>query len=125
VLFLVPLARPRALVAAPEGSLDAPLGPCEVTSPVPERVVLECQAAAAGEAVLLDAPAPGWSAELDGRPAPLRGRAGTFRAVSLPAGAHRVVLTYRTPWLRVGAVVALLSWLGLGLVLRRARPAPT
>jgi uncharacterized membrane protein YfhO len=66
--------------------------------------------------VLADTWMPGWSAELDGRPAELRPANLAFRAVAVPAGEHRVRFTYAsaawTTGSRIGAV-ACAAWLVL------------
>jgi len=46
--------------------------------------------------------APGWTASVDGAPAPVLRANGKHRAVPVPAGAHDVRLEYRPPGLRAG-----------------------
>jgi len=63
--------------------------------------------------IVRDAVAPGWTAEVDGRPTEL-GRADIlFRAVALPAGAQRVVMRYESPGLALGVSVSALAWLAM------------
>ena len=50
-----------------------------------------------GFLVVSDALAPGWTARLDGKPAPLLRADLAFRAVPVPAGRHRVEMHYN-PW---------------------------
>ena len=112
---------PRESVPDPAATVAAP---CEVHTPRPEEVRLTCPAEARGVAVLLDEKAPGWTAEVDGEPAPILLADGLFRAVPVPHGAREVVFRYRTPGLRLGAVVSLLAWAAWGLAIFRAgRPA--
>jgi hypothetical protein len=85
--------------------------PCDIERPVPEHVILHCQAARPGYAVLLDEWTRGWSATVDGAAAPLERADVVLRAVAIPAGAHRVEMFYRTPGLRLGAALALGGWL--------------
>jgi hypothetical protein len=92
---------------------EAPLSTCGARQPRPEEVLLDCDSPAGGYAVLLDEWAPGWSAAADGRPAPIVLADGLFRAVAIGPGPHRIVFRYRTPGLRAGATVSLLSWLAL------------
>ena len=75
-------------------------------------MLLDCDSPAGGYAVLLDEWAPGWSAATDGRPAPILLADGLFRAVPVDPGPHRIALRYRTPGLRAGAAISLLTWLG-------------
>ncbi|BDG07418.1 YfhO family protein [Anaeromyxobacter paludicola] len=122
---LVVLAGPGPL---PPGGAEGPLVPCEAASPEPERVEVRCEAPRGGQLVLLDELADGWTAELDGRPAPIALADGLFRAVQVEPGRHRAVFRYRTPGLRLGAAISLAAWAAWGLALtrlrRRGRAAP-
>jgi hypothetical protein len=102
---------------------EAPV-PCTISSPRPEAVDLACRAPSAGYAVLLDAWSAGWSATVDGKPAPILRADVVARAVPVGAGEHVVAFRYRTPGLRAGAVVSLGAWLallGLAMTARRRR----
>ena len=96
-------------------ALEAPglLDPCTVRSPRPEEVVLDCTSASGGYAVLLDEYLPGWTAELDGGLASILTADGLFRAVRVGPGAHKIAFRYRTPGLRLGALISAVS---LGLI---------
>src|SRR5262249_10557352 len=59
---------------------------------------------------------PGWSATVDGRPAPVRPAYAAFRAVALRAGRHTVVFTYVPEGFSVGLAITLAS-LALGVAL--------
>jgi hypothetical protein len=87
-----------------------PLSPCAVAAYRPERVVLDCASPSGGFAVLADESAPGWSATVDGAPAPLERADVLLRAVAIGPGPHRVELIYRTPLLRAGVLVSALAW---------------
>ncbi len=97
-----------------------PLEPCAIRSRRPEEVLLDCRSSSGGYAVLLDENLPGWSAELDGRPARILTADGLFRAVRVEAGAHRIAFRYRTPGLRAGAIVSLLTLALVALVVLRS-----
>ncbi len=58
---------------------------------------------------------PGWRAEIDGEGVPLHRANVAFRAVSVPAGRHRVVFRYR-PWTLLGGAAASLTTLALALI---------
>jgi hypothetical protein len=94
----------------PPASVGELPGTCEVSSRRPERVELVCDSRIGGYATLLDAHAAGWTATVDGVEARVEKADAVFRAVRVEAGAHRVVFQYKTPWLRAGAAIALLSW---------------
>ncbi len=85
--------------------------PARLLSHHRQRVVIEAAAEAAGVLTLSDAFYPGWTATVDGQPAPIVPVDLALRGVALPPGRHRVEMTYRDPALRPGG---LLSLLGLG-----------
>lgn len=60
-----------------------------------DRVLIEAEANAPGYAVLVETYAPGWVATVDGAPAEVLRANAAFRAVSVPAGRHRLEMTYR------------------------------
>ncbi|WZO96389.1 YfhO family protein [Isosphaeraceae bacterium EP7] len=62
---------------------------------LPERVEVSTASAGSAYLVLADTGDPGWSATLDGKPAPIRAAYLAFRAVAMPAGEHRVIFTYQ------------------------------
>jgi hypothetical protein len=118
---------------APPDRDRLPLSPCQIVSYVPERVELDCGSPAAGYAVLVDENAPGWTARVDGNPASVIPADLLLRAVPVPAGRHRVEMTYRTPQLRTGAAVSAVSWAALVMLFwwrcstrsRRVNPSTT
>lgn len=59
------------------------------------RVDLDVDSPDGGWAILNDVWHPWWFAEVDGKPAPLLRANVLFRAVEVPAGKHRVVMTFR------------------------------
>jgi hypothetical protein len=59
-----------------------------------------------GYLVTRDSFARGWTAAVDGRPAPVLRANGKQRAVAVPAGRHVVDLRYRPPGLMTGLVLA-------------------
>jgi hypothetical protein len=60
----------------------------------------------AGLAVILDPFYPGWTATLDGQPAPILRADFAFQAVAVPAGRHELRLAYRNRWVGIGAAVS-------------------
>ncbi|HLU64670.1 MAG TPA: YfhO family protein, partial [Kofleriaceae bacterium] len=115
----------RAAPARAPGAAPQPSPPCQVRAPAPEHVTLSCSSSTGGYAVLLDRVAPGWTAELDGRPARIERADLLARAVAVPPGDHEIRFRYRTPGLRLGGLVSLLAWLNLALaaivIARRGR----
>ncbi len=89
-----------------------------IISDAGERVVIRLPAGASGRLVLADTYYPGWTAQVDGRPARVERYDGYVRALNIPMGAREVVFEYRPPWLNAAKVVsaaAALVTLGLGL----------
>ncbi len=82
----------------------------------PNAILLDVNAANAGVLVLSEVYYPGWSASVDGKPADVLRADFLFRAVAVPAGAHRVLLTYDPPAFKIGVglfaatVLALAGW---------------
>ena len=89
----------RPLAAGAEVS-----GKARIVEDLPERVVVETDAATPAYLVLADTFDPGWSATVDGRPAPIWPAYVAFRAVYLPQGTHTVVFTYRPAGFESGAI---------------------
>ncbi|MBN1825288.1 MAG: YfhO family protein [Candidatus Eisenbacteria bacterium] len=125
----------RAFPAGAGGRPEAaPFGggePTEETAVIverePERVVVDCAAGRARLLVLADVFYPGWRVSVDGAPARIWRTNRILRGVAIPAGAHRVVFTYRPLSFRVGSALSLLSLAALAALgfrairLRRAR----
>jgi hypothetical protein len=94
-------------------------GSARIVREVPDRVEVAVDAEAPAYLLLADSFDPGWSATLDGRPAPIRPAYAAFRAVAVPAGPHEVVFNYRPAGFLAGltltgfgCLVALVLWLG-------------
>ena len=101
--------------AGEPGELRA-VGPASSTG----RVRLAVRAPAERLLVMADTLTAGWTARVDGEPAPLLRADGAYRAVRVPAGEHFVELRYRPPGLRTGAALAGLGLLLLGLAALRS-----
>ncbi len=84
-----------------------------------DRIELEVHSAGPGfvvAAVTFDA---GWSGAAGGGKLRLHPTAIGQIGCEVPAGEHTLVLTFRDPWVRVGAAVSLVTALGLALALLR------
>ena len=103
--------RPRVEVSGNARVLSPAFGANEVS--------LAVEADRPEEVLLRDGWAPGWTAHVDGRPAPLRPR-GRHRSVPVPAGRSRVEMAYRPPGL-TAALVACGLGLAVAAVLGRRR----
>jgi hypothetical protein len=87
--------------------------PAQVLSYTANRVEIEAMLPAPGYLVLTDTYTPQWHAEVDGRQAEMLRADVAFRAVSLPAGTHRVVFRYGTTDFQVALLLAAIAALGV------------
>ncbi|MEZ6188752.1 MAG: YfhO family protein [Planctomycetota bacterium] len=85
----------------------------------PDALELEVDTPHPGVLVVREAFARGWSAEVDGAPAPVLAADAMFRGVELEAGRHRVQLRYRVPGWRLGLALSALGALALAVCLGR------
>jgi len=83
----------------------------------PQRLELDAMTTDDGLLVLSEAYHPGWRATLDGQYAPIYRANLAFRAVDLPAGTHRLVMTYEPLSLLVGLSITLASLAGFAALL--------
>ncbi len=88
-----------------------------------DRVVLDAELTQSGHVVLLESWDPGWSATVDGVPAPVKRANLVFRAVPVAAGRHRVELVYRPAEATLGAAISGVTLLLCGLAFRKDRAA--
>ena len=105
---------------------------CRIVTYEPERVEVEATLGAEGIVVLSETYAPGWEAEVSTsggayqRAEVLRTNR-TMRGVRLPAGEYRIRMVYRPASFRLGAILSLISWLGVlafaWMWRKRAEPA--
>jgi hypothetical protein len=80
----------------------------------PDDVRIDASLPRPGYLLLLDTFFPGWSATVNGEPAPILRADYNFRAVSLPAGRSTVCFSYRPESLRIGLYLCALGILALG-----------
>jgi len=97
------LGREGARLAGPGAKGDS----AQVTSYGLNRVDVAAYSAAPGVLVLGDAYAPGWRANVDGRPVTIARADAVFRVVALPAGSHQVRFTYEPVTFTFGARISL------------------
>lgn len=94
------------------------------------RYRLRVEAPRPGLVYAAESSMPGWTARVDGRPAPILAANYAFRAVEVPAGAVTLEMSYRPPGLTAGLAVTLAALAALAAILlagRRAKsraPAP-
>jgi hypothetical protein len=74
-----------------------------------DRIDLSVDLAAPGLLVLSEAPAPGWSAEVNGRPAEILTVNAVSRGLALPAGAHEISMRFEPPGFAAGVIASLVA----------------
>lgn len=97
----------------PGGQLRA----CAVTRGAPGVLTQACAIDREGHAVALEAWAPGWTADVDGRSRPVVRADLVARAVAVAPGERVITWRYRTPGLTLGALLSVLALVNLGLAL--------
>ena len=115
--------RRQALVTADDArglslSAESRAGRAEVLVSADPRH-LDVRAEGPGLLVVSEAWDGGWSAAVDDAPAPMVRVNHAEMAVALAPGIHRVLLSYHTPGLALGAVLAALTALVLGFAVAR------
>jgi hypothetical protein len=122
--------RKTALVEIDPGKLPAlekgPLGEgsyAKVTTYEANRIAIETRSDRAALLVVSELHYPGWVALLDGQKTPLHQANYLLRGVFVPAGTHRVEMSYKAPGARNGAIISLLTLLGFGWIGWRGRKA--
>jgi len=132
--LLAPDFDPTREIVLPEGPVlahDGPVGTSRIVDMRPDRVILEADLEQPGYVVLVDAFDAGWKVTLDDREAPLLRANVAFRAVSVPAGRHRVEMRYRPASIVLGLAISALALLAAAAAwatplvrARRAQAAP-
>lgn len=111
---------PRSIVYLEDQPAPAPGGhtggtnagsSVRVTSYEPDEIEIDASLPRPGYLLLLDTCFPGWTATVNGEPAPIHRADYNFRAVSLPAGESTVRFSYRPKSFRAGLYLC-----GIGLV---------
>jgi hypothetical protein len=59
---------------------------------------------------------PGWDATIDGQPAEILRAYGALSALAVPAGEHTIQFVYDPLSYRIGALISLATWVGLGVL---------
>jgi hypothetical protein len=103
--WLAPDSRAQPLL----GPADWSPGTCTLDSYSANRLQAICQVQQPALAIFVEQYEKGWSATLDGQPAPILRANLIMRAVAVGPGAHKIVMEFKTPGVRVGGLVTLLS----------------
>ena len=117
---------PTAIDGLPPGDGTSPQGSVEVVESRPGSWILDISAAGDGLLVISQPFYPGWQARLDDVEQPIH-RVDTFlQGVTVPAGDHRVELSYHlSPLPGIVTGMALLGCLGVVMLRRRSQRPST
>jgi hypothetical protein len=107
--------------ATPGGSAATSSGSATYIERWPEDVRISVDAAAPSIVVVRNAWDTGWSATLDGRPAPVLRTDYFLQGVPVAAGRHEIRLTYHEPTIGRGLVGSALAWAALAVATLVAR----
>jgi hypothetical protein len=80
-----------------------------------ERIELSTESDFSGYLVVADQYYPGWKASLDGQTTPILRANYVQRAITLPAGKHKVVFTYEPESYRIGLMISSIALILLAL----------
>ena len=108
-----PPPRTMAIAESADRNRVEDLGICHLTMFANTRVEAECTAQMPALAVFVEQFDRGWSATLDGQPAPVLRANLAMRAIPITSGTHRIVLSFSPPGLRVGLVLSLVGLFAL------------
>ncbi len=100
-------------------------GSASIVESLPETLVVSATSDGPGYLVVSDLYFPGWSASVDGQPAPIHRANFLLRAVEIPSGTSRVELRYAPRSATAGIVVSgatLLLLVGLTVAARAREP---
>jgi hypothetical protein len=94
------------------GQASGFVGSATYRETVPDDVSITASATSPSVVVVRNAWDGGWSATVDGRPAPVLRTDYFLQGVPIPAGTHEIRLTYRDPMIGRGLAFSALIWLG-------------
>jgi hypothetical protein len=100
---------------------DTPGNTVAIVNETPQALTLHTTTTGASLLVLADTYYPGWSAKIDGQASTIYRANLAFRAILVPAGDHRVEMTYDPPLLKIGAAISLFALLVAGGLLIGSR----
>lgn len=127
--------REIVLLEAPPGavsrdvSIPSAPGRARITFEDSRSVIVEAEAPADGYLLLADTYSPGWTARVDGSPAPIYRANVSVRAVPIARGRHEIEFSYDPPGffpglgISIGAWCVLAAWLAATRFIRRSASA--
>lgn len=102
--------------------LSPGMGSVEVLRETPQHIVSRARADRPSLLIVADCDYPGWGARVDGRAVPVERVHGSFRAVVVPTGDHRVEMAYAPSSFRRGVAGTIAGLLLLALLYLQGPP---
>ncbi|MDR0965667.1 MAG: YfhO family protein [Myxococcales bacterium] len=93
----------------------------EVLHYTPEKISVRASSETPSTLFIADAFADGWSATVNGEPAPIYPGLTAGRAIRVPVGTHDIQLIYKTPGLRGGMVLSAIGWIAIAVLAIQGR----
>jgi hypothetical protein len=125
LLLLPEESRNGALAFAVPGANTASGGTVVYHRPSSDEILLDVAAGGSGFVNVVEAYDPGWSARVDGRPAPVFAANGFTLGTPVSAGKHVVQFLYRTPGRTLGVALSLTAMSLLVWLIWLSRSAPS
>jgi uncharacterized membrane protein YfhO len=108
----------EALVREPVPVSGAsPTSSARIVDYQPEHIAIDVDASSNGLLVLSEVVYPGWRATVDGVETPILQADVALRAVSVPAGRHRVEMVFQPASVTIGQIASGVVWVVAGVAL--------
>lgn len=107
------LNQPYDLALPPEPPVD---GQAIITAFAPEHITAQISVSENAFLSLSQPNYPGWSASLNGQLVPILRAYGGLSAIPIPAGEYQLELVYDPLSYRIGALLSLATWIGVGIL---------
>jgi hypothetical protein len=91
-------------------------GTAEITSFAPERFTIDVNTPDNAILTLAHPDYPGWQATIDGTPTKTIRAYAALTAIAVPSGEHQIEMIYDPLSYKIGAVLSLFTWAGLGIL---------
>ena len=115
---------PRAYFLNQKNKPDLKSGQVEILKYQANKVIIYAELKEAGHLFLADTYYPGWKAIVNGKEKPIVQINDFFRGVRLPAGNYNVVFVYDPASFKLGALISLMTVLGLVIfAISRRKPS--
>lgn len=91
-------------------------GIATITTFEPEQIIIQIETSDNAILSLSHPDYAGWQAQLDGEPVDIIRAYGGLSAVEIPAGEYTLMLNFDPLSYRIGLILSIITWIGLGLI---------